>query len=161
MIGKVQRDVDDRNIGVDEHVLGDFDFLIGQVGHEVHARFLLEDLGKIIGAHVGVFADLLEGNVVLGVAVDVIENIVDGVFVFRTVFCHLVKNLIDGLHDLNFQIVAVLVALHKMLVAGTAAEGRNDVVITAVLGISLKDTSYFYQFAFMWSDIYKNNILFG
>ena len=27
--------------------------------------------------------------------------------------------------------------------------------------ISLKDTSYFYQFAFMWSDIYKNNILFG
>ena len=70
VIGKVQRDVDDRNIGVDEHVLGDFDFLIGQVGHEVHARFLLEDLGKIIGAHVGVFADLLEGNVVLGVAVD-------------------------------------------------------------------------------------------
>ena len=27
--------------------------------------------------------------------------------------------------------------------------------------ISLKDTSYFYQFTFMWSDIYKNNILFG
>ena len=27
--------------------------------------------------------------------------------------------------------------------------------------ISLKDTSYFYQFALMWSDIYKNNILFG
>ena len=27
--------------------------------------------------------------------------------------------------------------------------------------ISLKDTSYFYQFAFMWSNIYKNNILFG
>ena len=27
--------------------------------------------------------------------------------------------------------------------------------------ISLKDTSYFYQFAFMWSDVYKNNILFG
>ena len=77
MVGQIQRDIDNRHISVEQHILGNLNFSFGEVGDKIDAGFFFKDFTQIVRAHVGVLAHLIQRNVLMAVPVNIIQDILN------------------------------------------------------------------------------------